>query len=70
MLVWNLEADWYFEGPEVLYRRTTISLEEVNQVISKVQNSNLEWTAMDPILRRTRGLLEEFEVIGFPDVFR
>ncbi|GBC01116.1 hypothetical protein RclHR1_04070018 [Rhizophagus clarus] len=33
--VQNLEADWYFED-----------LEEVDQVISKVQNSNLKWTAI------------------------
>ncbi|GBB95849.1 hypothetical protein RclHR1_26280001 [Rhizophagus clarus] len=39
-----LEADWYFEGLEVLYRRTTVSLEEVDRVISKAQNSNSKQT--------------------------
>ncbi|GBC10682.1 hypothetical protein RclHR1_09820001 [Rhizophagus clarus] len=67
--VQNLKADWYFEDPEVLYRQTTVNLEEVDRVISKVQNSNLKQTVfgrsrpwsrtrselkMDPILRQTR----------------
>ncbi|GBB87483.1 hypothetical protein RclHR1_13980001 [Rhizophagus clarus] len=49
--VQNLEADWYFEGPEVLYRRTTVWKKWTELFRRSETRSELK---MDPISRQTR----------------
>ncbi|GBB85308.1 hypothetical protein RclHR1_11880001 [Rhizophagus clarus] len=72
-----LEADQYFEGLEILYKRTTVSLKEVDRVILKAQNSNSKWTEVfrrfrrspDYIRRSAVGFLEEILKIELQNSF-
>ncbi|GBC10670.1 hypothetical protein RclHR1_09810004 [Rhizophagus clarus] len=66
-----LEADRYFEGLEILYRRTTVSPEEVDRIISKAQNSNSKWTEVQ-MKPRLYSKIDEghFEGLRLPRMLR
>ncbi|GBC10447.1 hypothetical protein RclHR1_09630011 [Rhizophagus clarus] len=67
--VQNLEADWYFEGPE--FRGGLVRNLEADWSGTLVR-SGPRWTPPcgGPDLRLSGGLLAEFEVIGFPDAYQ
>ncbi|GBB94500.1 hypothetical protein RclHR1_23690002 [Rhizophagus clarus] len=68
--VQNLEADWYFEGLE--FRGGLVWNLEADWYFKGLKfKADRRWTLprSRSDLRLSRGLLAEFEVIGFPDAY-
>ncbi|GBB91140.1 hypothetical protein RclHR1_18290004 [Rhizophagus clarus] len=59
----NLEADWYFEGGPLSGRS------EPSYFKGPELEADRRWTPSRD-LHLSGGLLEEFKVIGFPDVYQ
>ncbi|GES83021.1 hypothetical protein RCL_jg19948.t1 [Rhizophagus clarus] len=69
--VQNLEADWYFEGPE--FRGGLVQNLKADWYFEGPElKADQRWTPprSRPDLCLSRGLLAEFEVISFPDAYQ